>query len=56
LIYIYRIQSKGFQVKGHEEKVYKLKRSLYGLKQLSRQQCDNGVGNMIAKTYLCSEK
>jgi len=31
------IQPKGFQVDGHEEKVYNLKRSLYGLKQSLRQ-------------------
>jgi cell envelope opacity-associated protein A len=32
----YMIQTRGFQVKGHEEKVYNLKRSLYGLKQSLR--------------------
>ena len=31
------IQPEGFQINRHEEKVYKLKRSLYGLKQSSRQ-------------------
>jgi hypothetical protein len=34
---IYMLQPKDFQIKGHEEKVYKLKRSLYGFKQSSRQ-------------------
>ena len=34
---IFMIQPKGFEMKGHEDKVYKLKRSLYGLKQSSRQ-------------------
>ena len=34
---IFMIQSEGFQIKGHEEKVYKLRKSLYGLKQSSRQ-------------------
>jgi hypothetical protein len=29
---IYMVQPKGFHVNGNEEKVYKLKRSLYGLK------------------------
>jgi hypothetical protein len=31
------IQPEGFELEGHEEKVYMLKRSLYGLKQSSRQ-------------------
>jgi hypothetical protein len=34
---IYMLQPKDFQIKGHEEKVYKLKRLLYGFKQSSRQ-------------------
>jgi hypothetical protein len=34
---IYMVQLEGFHVNGHEEKVYKLKRSLYRLKQSSRQ-------------------
>jgi hypothetical protein len=34
---IYMVQPEGFHVNGHEEKVYKLKRSLYELKQFSRQ-------------------
>ena len=34
---IYIIQPEGFNMNGHEEKVYKLKSLLYGLKQSSRQ-------------------
>jgi hypothetical protein len=34
---IYMIQPEGFEQDEHEEKVYKLKRYLYGLKQSSRQ-------------------
>jgi hypothetical protein len=34
---IYMVQPEVFHVNGHEENVYKLKRSLYGLKQSSRQ-------------------
>ena len=34
---IYMEQSVGFMVKGQEHKVYKLNRSIYGLKQSSRQ-------------------
>ncbi|KAH9685886.1 hypothetical protein KPL70_014146 [Citrus sinensis] len=34
---IYMAQLQGFVVKGQERKVYKLKRSIYGLKQSSRQ-------------------
>ena len=34
---IYMEQSVGFVVKGQEKKVCKLKRSIYGLKQYSRQ-------------------
>jgi hypothetical protein len=34
---IYMIQPEGFEQDEHEENVYKLKRSLYGLKQSSRQ-------------------
>ena len=34
---IYMLQPKGFQINGHEDKVYKLKRSLYRPKQSSRQ-------------------
>ena len=34
---IYMVQPERFHVNGHEEKVYKLKRSLYRLKQSSRQ-------------------
>ena len=33
---IYMVQLKGFVVKGQEQKVYKLQRSIYGLKQASR--------------------
>ena len=33
---IYVTQPKGFEVKGHEDKVYKLHKALYGLKQASR--------------------
>jgi hypothetical protein len=35
--HIYMIQPNGFELEGHEEKVYTLKRSLYELKQSSRQ-------------------
>jgi hypothetical protein len=34
---IYMVQPEVFHVNEHEENVYKLKRSLYGLKQSSRQ-------------------
>ena len=34
---IFMLQPEGFEIKGHEDKVYKLKRYLYGLKQSSRQ-------------------
>ena len=34
---IYMIQSEGYHVKGHETQVYKLRKSLYNLKQSSRQ-------------------
>uniref|UniRef100_A0A2N9H4X0 Integrase catalytic domain-containing protein n=1 Tax=Fagus sylvatica TaxID=28930 RepID=A0A2N9H4X0_FAGSY len=34
---IYMAQPAGFEVKGHERKVCRLKRSIYGLKQSSRQ-------------------
>jgi hypothetical protein len=34
---IYMIQPNGFELEGHEEKVYTLKRLLYELKQSSRQ-------------------
>lgn len=34
---IFILQPEGFEIKGHEDKVYKLKRSLYGLKQSSKQ-------------------
>jgi hypothetical protein len=34
---IYMIQPEGFEQDEHEENVYKLKRSFYGLKQSSRQ-------------------
>ena len=34
---IFMLQPQGFEIKGHEDKVYKLKRSLYRLKQSSRQ-------------------
>ncbi|GMP77212.1 hypothetical protein CsSME_00033565 [Camellia sinensis var. sinensis] len=34
---IYMMQPDGFQIQDNEDKVYKLKKSLYGLKQSSRQ-------------------
>ena len=34
---IYMIEPLGFELKGQERKVFKLKRSIYGLKQSSRQ-------------------
>ena len=34
---IYMVQPNGYKVEGQEHKVYKLKKSLYGLKQSSRQ-------------------
>ena len=34
---IYMAQPVGFEAKGHERKVCHLKRSIYGLKQSSRQ-------------------
>ena len=34
---VYMDQLLGFKLKGQERKVYKLKRSIYGLKQASRQ-------------------
>ena len=34
---IYMKQPEGFVVRGHGDKVYKLNRALYGLKQVSRQ-------------------
>lgn len=35
---VFMLQPEGFETKGLEDKVYKLKRSLYGLKQSSRQR------------------
>ena len=34
---IFMLQAEGFEIKGHEDKVYKLKRSIYGIKQSSKQ-------------------
>lgn len=34
---IFMNQLKGFQIEGYEDKVYKLKSSLYVIKQLSRK-------------------
>ena len=34
---IFVLQPEGFEIKGHEDKVYKLKRSVYGIKQSSKQ-------------------
>ena len=34
---VYRIQLDGFVVKGHQDKVYRLHKSLYGLKEEPKQ-------------------
>ena len=46
---IYLIQPDGFVVKGQEQKVCKMKRSIYGLKQASRSQ--NIRFNEAIKSY-----
>ncbi|KAH0728094.1 hypothetical protein KY284_003959 [Solanum tuberosum] len=45
---IYVEQPKGFTVAGEEDKVYRLKRSLYGLKQASRAWQADGMLIMIS--------
>jgi Reverse transcriptase (RNA-dependent DNA polymerase) len=46
---VYVVQPQGFEVEGEKEKVYKLKKTLHGLKQASRAWYDNIDGYFTEK-------
>ena len=52
---IYMSQPMGFEVKGQERKVCKLKRSIYGLKQSSRQWYFRFHDSIISHNFVMIE-
>lgn len=44
---VYAKQPPSYEVKGHEDKVYILKKSLYGLKQTPRVWCEYGIVGLM---------
>jgi hypothetical protein len=48
---IYKVQPEGFEAKGKEHKVCKLKKSLYGLKQAPRQWYKKFDSFMVGQGY-----
>jgi Reverse transcriptase (RNA-dependent DNA polymerase) len=52
---VYVEQPQGFEIEGEEEKVYKLRKTLYGLNQASLAWYDNIDGYFIEKEFKMSQ-